>query len=115
MDITDAYHRGTLRTSQVGSFVYAVPSSATDDCVIICIDLVIPMGWVESPKYFCTFSETLTDVANLLVHKSLPVPAYGTIGTIPETGLGPPHTLDSLTHINCYMDAMVTAVQGVGG
>ena len=90
MDITDAYHRGTLRTSQVGSFVYAVPSSATDDCVIICIDLVIPMGWVESPKYFCTFSETITDVANTLVNMSLPVLGYGGISKISETVPGLP-------------------------
>ena len=61
------------------------------------------MGWVDSPNYFCAFSETLTDVANVLVHTSLPVPAYGAILAIPETGLGPPHTMDSLTHIDCYI------------
>ena len=61
------------------------------------------MGWVDSPNYFCAFSETLTDVANVLVHTSLPVPAYGAILAIPETGLVPPHTMDSLTHIDCYI------------
>ena len=27
LDVTDAYHRGTLRMSQVGAFTYAIPSS----------------------------------------------------------------------------------------
>ena len=58
------------------------------------------MGWVDSPEYFCAISETLIDVANSLVHTLLPVPAYGAILEIPDTGPGPPHTMDSLTHIN---------------
>ena len=51
-------------------------------------------------------------VANALVHKSLPVPVYGAISTIPENGLGPPYTLDSLTPIDFYMDDVITPVQG---
>ena len=109
--MTDAYHRGTLRPAQVGAFAYFVPSASEDNCAIICIDLVLPMGWVDSPKYFCAFSETLTDVATALVHTLLPVPAYGAISEIPETGPGPTHTIHSLTHINCYMDGVITAVQ----
>ena len=114
LDVTDSYHRGTLRPSQVGAFTYVVPAASGDDCLIICIDLVLPMGWVDSPKYFCAFSETLTDVANALVHTSLPVTAYGAILEIPETGPGPPHTIDSLTHIYCYMEDVITTMQGGG-
>ena len=73
------------------------------------------MGWVDSPEYFCAISETLTHLANSLVHTLLPVPAYGAILVIPDTGPGPPHTIDSLTHINWYMDDVITAVQGGGG
>ena len=53
---TDAYHRGMLRPYQVGYFAYAIPSAADDDCVIICIDLVLSMGWVVSPNFFCALS-----------------------------------------------------------
>ena len=53
MDFTDAYDCGTFRMYQVVSFAYVVPSAAADDCVIICIDLVLMMVWVDSPKYFC--------------------------------------------------------------
>ena len=70
------------------------------------------MGWVYSPKFFCAFSETLIDVVNALVDSELPVPAYGAISEIPSTGPGPPHTPESLTHIDCYMDNVISVVQG---
>ena len=44
LDLTDAYHRGTLKPSQVGSFAYVIPSVPEDDVILICIDLVSPMG-----------------------------------------------------------------------
>ena len=49
-------------------------------------------------------------MANVLAHKYLPVTAYGAIVKIPETGPGPPHTLDILTHIDCYMYDVITVV-----
>ena len=70
------------------------------------------MRSVDSPKFFCAFSETLTDVTNALVETDLPVPSYSPISEIPVTGTGPPHTLKSLTHIYCYMDNVISAVQG---
>ena len=64
-------------------------------------------------QFFCTFSETLTDVANALVDTDLLVPSYGAISDIPETGLVPPHTPESLLHIYYFMDDVISAVQGV--
>ena len=43
------------------------------------------MVWVDSPKFFCELSETLTDVANALVDTDLPVLMYGAIYEIPAT------------------------------
>ena len=54
----------------------------------------------------------VTDVANSLVNTDLPVPSYDAISKIPATGPGTPHTLDSLTHTNCYMDDVISVVQG---
>ena len=51
-------------------------------------------------------------MVNALVHTLIPVPGFMAIAKIPETGLGPPHTLDSLAHIDRCMDDMITAVQG---
>ena len=112
LDVTDSYHHGTLRLCQVGAFTSIVPLALDDDCIIISIDLVLPIGWVDSPKFFCIFLETLTDVVNALVDTELPVLAYGDISTIPSTGPPPPPTHDSLTHIDCYMDYIISVVQG---
>ena len=95
----------------MGAFTYVVPVASEDNCVIFCIILVLPMGWVDSFKYSCIFSETLTYVVKVLVHTCPPVPAYSTISEIPDTGQDPPHTIDSLTHIDCYMDDVITAAQ----
>ena len=61
---------------------------------------MVTMGWVDSSKFFCTFWETLTDVANARVNTELPVPSHGAISEIPTTGPAPPHTPESLTHID---------------
>ena len=71
--------------------------------------MVLPMAWVDLPKFFCGFSETLTDVVNALVPT---LPWYGTITKTLETGPGLSHTLDSLTQIDYYIDYMITALQG---
>ena len=47
LDVTDAYPYGTLRLAQVEYFVYVVLATAKVECVIICIDLVLPMAWVD--------------------------------------------------------------------
>ena len=70
------------------------------------------MEWVDSPKFFCAFSETLTDVVYALVGLELPVLSYGAISEIPAPEPGPPHTPERLTHIDCYMDDVISVVQG---
>ena len=99
LDVIDAYHFGTVKLLQVSVFAYVIPSVPGDEGCIICINLVLPMGWVDSPKFFCTFLKTLTDVANALVDTGLPVPSYGAIFNTLATGPVPPHTPESLTHI----------------
>ena len=88
----------------MGTFAYVITSAPGEEGVILCIELVLPMGWVDSPKFFCAFLETLTDVANALVNTELPVPSYIAISKIPATGLG--------IHIDCYMDDVISVVQG---
>ena len=96
----------------MGNFTYAVPLLSDYYGIVICINLVLPVGWVDSTKFFCAFSETLTDVASALIDISMPVLEYGYMANIPVTGLVPPHVRKSLTHIDCYMDDVISAVQG---
>ena len=90
LNVTDMYYYGTLQPSQMGVFAYVVPSAPDDDVIIICIDLVLPMRWVVSPKFSCALSETLTDGANNLFDADLPVPAYGAVSAIQVTDPPPP-------------------------
>ena len=79
LNFIDAYHCGTLWPSDVGAFMYVVPSDPEDNYIILFINLVLPMGCVGSPNFFCAFSETLTDVVNALLDTDMPVLAYGAI------------------------------------
>ena len=74
----------------MGTFAYIIPLAPDDDGIIICINLVLLIGWLDSPKFFCALSEVLTDVANALIDTALPVPESGTITKITATGMGPP-------------------------
>ena len=77
----------------MGAFAYVDLLASDDDCIIILINLVLPMGWVDSPKLFCDFSETLADFTNALVYMDLLILAYGAISKIPSTGPDlPQHT-----------------------
>ena len=90
LDVTDVYHRDILRLPQFGAFAYIITSAPDYDGIIICINLVFLVVWVDSPKFFCTFLEIMTDVVNALIGLVLPVPEYGTIAKITATGPGPP-------------------------
>ena len=107
LDVTDLYHRGTVTPPQVGAFMYVGPLAPGDKGCIICIDLVLPMEWVDLPKFFCMFSKTLTDMTKTLVDTDLLVRPYGAISEIPSTGPGPLHNPESLTHIYCYIDNII--------
>ena len=74
----------------MGAFAYVVLLVLDDDVILIYINVVLPMVWVDSPKFFCIFSEILTDVANALVDADLPVLAYVEISTLPATEPSPP-------------------------
>ena len=83
----------------MGAFAYVIPSAPGDEGCINYTNLVLPMAWVDSPKFFCEISETLTDISNALVDMDLPVLSYGAISAIPANGPGPPHTPEILTNI----------------
>ena len=60
-DVTDAYHCSTLYPYQVGVYAYIVSLVPDDDVILVCIDLVLPMGWVDSPKIFApSYRRSLT-------------------------------------------------------
>ena len=51
--ISDAFHRCLLRQADIGALAYMVPPLPTDIPTLLCIDSVLPMGWVNSPDILC--------------------------------------------------------------
>ena len=64
-DISDAFHRCHLRPKYVGTFSYVVPPTPSDPDPLICIDIVLLMGWVNSLDLFCSTSDTVTGIRNV--------------------------------------------------
>ena len=102
MDVMEDYHQGTLCLNQAGAFALWLPLTTNANCVIICTDMVLHMGWVKSPNLFCVFSETLIDVVNSINNTFIRVPLYGAIAKIPKIGLLLTYSLYLLTHILLY-------------
>ena len=57
--ISDTFYRCHL-TEDVGAFSYVLYPTPSDPATMLCIDLVLPMEWVNSPGMFYSTSETVT-------------------------------------------------------
>ena len=51
----------------MGAFAYVMPYLPADKTTYVCVDLVIPMGWVNSPPLLCAASEAAVDLSNLYI------------------------------------------------
>ena len=63
MDISDGFYRVWLRVEDIPKLGVTFPSERPGEH-LVAFPLVLPMGWVSSPPYFCAHTETVADVAN---------------------------------------------------
>lgn len=63
VDISDGFYRLKLSPSGVPSLGVVFPTGPFDE-PLVAFPLVLPMGWVSSPPYFCAFTESIADLAN---------------------------------------------------
>jgi len=63
VDIADGFYRIWLAARDAPCLGVAFPSMP-GEAPLVAIPLVLPMGWTESPPYFCAFTETVVDLAN---------------------------------------------------
>ena len=112
-DISDDFHRCVLIPANVGAFSYVVPPIPPDTDIYMCVDLVLPMGWVSSPPFFCAASKTAADLANAyLTYDRLPTLEYGpTLGNY-STIAYPPASAGRLKEMDVYMDNLNCLAQG---
>lgn len=112
-DISDAFHRYNLKAGDVGAFAYLVSALPSDAAILICIDLVLPMGWVNSPDLFYSTSETVADVANPFINQpETPTPAYAPTRDLYHTVASPTASSSRLQHLDVYVDDINCITQG---
>ena len=63
VDISDGFYRVWLRAEDIPKLGVAFPSERVGEH-LVAFPLVLPMGWVSSPPYFCAHTETVADVTN---------------------------------------------------
>jgi hypothetical protein len=88
IDLADGYYHVSLSPTAALGLAVVIPTDIPGDPPLIAIPLTLPMGWAQSPPYFCAFSETVTNLAN---HADLPKHTHPLLS---DTQLSPaaPHT-----------------------
>ena len=63
VDLSDGFYRISLNDSAIAKLAVALPQFPGEE-QLLALPLVLPMGWSESPPYFCAATETVADLAN---------------------------------------------------
>jgi hypothetical protein len=63
VDIADGFYRIWLNTNGIPKLAVSLPALHGEE-PLVALPLVLPMGWTESPQFFCAATETVTDVTN---------------------------------------------------
>ena len=63
VDLSDGFYRIKLNDSAIAKLAVALPRFPNEE-QLVALPLVLPMGWVESPPYFCAATETVADLVN---------------------------------------------------
>ena len=79
----------------------------------LCVDLFLPMNWVNYHTFFCAASETAADMANVnLANPSTPWRSYAPTKDIYATDPNDTASANHLQNVEVYMDSFVGMTQG---
>ena len=71
VDISDGFYRVWLSVADIPALAVAMPPGPNGE-QLVAFPLVLPMGWVQSPPYFCSVTETIADLANDTLYQWAP-------------------------------------------
>jgi hypothetical protein len=74
LDVADGYYRIWIRLEDIPKLGIVLPNLTPSSEPLVALPLALPMGWVESPPWFCATSETIADLANNALLKHRPQP-----------------------------------------
>ena len=80
VDIADGFYRIWLNIADIPKLACSIPPLYGDE-PLLALPLVLPMGWTQSPPYFCAATETVADITNKW---------------LANHWLAPPHRLEAL-------------------
>ena len=75
LDLSDGFYRVRLRVEDIPTLGVAFPVGSGKD-LLVALPLTLPMGWTESPPYFCSATETAVDLINLHTSPSWDPPRH---------------------------------------
>lgn len=124
IDLADGYYRVPLSPEAALELAVVLPPDNTE-ANLVGIPLSLPMGWANSPPYFCAFTETGADIANMFTEATdtLAVhPMESALQTLPmptDMGRPPmahePHSFhmapNPLQYVDVYIDDFIAAAQ----
>jgi hypothetical protein len=74
VDILDGFYRVPLSTSGVPKLGVCLPKFPGLP-ELVTFPLVLPMGWTESPPFFCSFNKTACNLTNMELRKKNKAPS----------------------------------------
>ena len=86
IDLSDGFYRVHLRAEDIPTLGVAFPVGPGEE-PLVALPLTLPMGWTESPPYFCSATKTLVDLINLHAFPSWDPPRHP---LEPAAGTQPP-------------------------
>lgn len=69
VDIADGFYRIWLNATDIPKLAVSIPNLGPTDETLVALPLSLPMGWQQSPAYFCAATETVADMANQRLHQ----------------------------------------------
>ena len=85
----------------------------TDPSVILCINLVLPIGWIKSTDFFCAAYKTVADNANIYaLDPGSTFVVYAPTPGAYNTADGVTASTDRLQYVDFYMEYLLCAAQG---
>jgi hypothetical protein len=100
-DLSDGFYRICLNPDDIPKLGVIYPSRPGQDEAYVALPLVLPMGWAESPPYFCAATETIADMANTRLSDPTYCPADHNLDNVAASvtvdAPPPPSTLSPVT------------------
>jgi hypothetical protein len=121
-DMSDAFYRAQLCPDGVATLGVIVPSLHVTEDPLIAFPLTLPMGWKESPPWWCAISESITDIAQQRADNNWDPPLHRLEHMLPPDEISPivrdvpflkgPNKSPSLAYFDVFLDDFIALAQG---